>query len=122
MAPPQIFLDAVLDSEDAAELTELEATEALWDTELEMEDCIELAEADALEAPSDTWLLPADNEELAASEKLDADFEISEPTDFRLLDACSAAPGSDPTIEYEGFAERLLALSLATDEILSTVP
>jgi hypothetical protein len=42
MAPPHTFLDAVLDAEEAAELADLEASLALFDTDFEIEDEPEL--------------------------------------------------------------------------------
>jgi len=100
----------VLDSEEAFELAELEATETLFDKELESEEESELADEEAFEAPSESWLLPETIDDPATSDKLDADFETSDAMELRLLDAFSTTPGSAPTIEDDAFAERLLAL------------
>jgi hypothetical protein len=54
MAPPHIFFEAVLDAEEASELTELEVSEALFDRELAIEEVAELNDSEALDAPSDT--------------------------------------------------------------------
>ena len=122
IAPPQTFLDAVLEADDAAELTELDVSEALLESELAIDDVAELRELDAFDAPVDTSLAPEDMEELAASERLEADSETTEAADLTLSDAFSPMPGSLPTIEEEALAERLLALWLATEAMLSTLP
>jgi hypothetical protein len=101
----------VLDAEEISELTELAVSEALFDTELETEDDTELI-----------WLLAEEMEELTASDRLEADSEISEATDLTLLEALSTTPGSDPMIEDDALADRLLALPLATEAMLSNDP
>ena len=112
----------MLDTEDASELIELDVSDALLEIEDESEDDAELMDFEAFEAPLEASLLPEENEELAASDKLDADPETAEAADLMLLDAFSTIPGSDPTMEDETFAERRLALSLATEATLSMVP
>jgi hypothetical protein len=122
MAPPHTFFDAVLDADDAAELIELEAEVELFDNELAIEDVAELSEADAFDAPFKISLLPDEMEELAESERLEPESETTEAAELRLLDAFSTMPGSFPTIDSEARADRLLALSLATETTLSILP
>jgi formyltetrahydrofolate synthetase len=54
MAPPHTFFEAVLDAEEASELTELEVSEAGFDSELAIEEVAELNDLEALDAPSDS--------------------------------------------------------------------
>jgi hypothetical protein len=112
----------VLDAEEAVELTELEAEVELLDNELAIDEVAELRALDAFDAPFETWLLPYEIEELAASDRREADSETTEPPDLTLFDAFSAIPGSFPTMDDEALADKLLALSLATEATLSTLP
>jgi len=112
----------VLEAEEAAELTELDVSEALFDKELATEDEAELRALDALDAPFEPSLLPDEADEIAASDKLEAEPEMTDAADLTLLAAFSATPGSSPTIEDDALADRLLTLSLATDVTLSTLP
>ena len=122
MAPPHTFFEAVLDAEEAAELIELDADVELLDRELAIEDVAELRELDALDAPFETSLVPDETAELEASKILDAESDTTEAADLRLLEAFSTTPGSLPTMDDDALADRLLALSLATEAMLSAVP
>jgi uncharacterized protein (AIM24 family) len=104
MAPPHTFLLAVLETEDATELAEMELLEALLDSEL----------ATDVEAESMMLL----NEDI----ELETEVEITEAADLMLSDACSTTPGFSPATEDETFADKLLALAPTTETTLSALP
>ena len=112
----------MLEADEAAELAALEPSVTLFDKELPMDEVAELSELDAFEAAFETSLVPELTNELAASERLEAESETTEAADLTLFDAFSTIPGSSPTTDADALAERLLALSEATEITLSTVP
>lgn len=94
----------MLETEEATELIELEATEALCDTELDTD-----------EEAEEILLLAEEIEEPATSERLEAEDDAMEAI-------LSMLPWEVPITELDAWSTMLLALALPTEMMLSILP
>jgi hypothetical protein len=100
-------------------LFDADALGAFSEAVLEVGDAAELNEQDELDALLAGLLLFEESTELASLSAIAS--EIAEVMDCMLLEACSITPGWLPKIEGDALAAKLLALSVITDAMLSTV-